>query len=120
MFQEILNSLDRNCNGVIDYTEFLTAAADKERLLCKQNLETAFQMFDTDRSGTLSMTELKKVFETSEKKEDELWNEIFTEVDLDGDGQISFEEFEIAMLKAATSSSSKHLHRTETEKTGVS
>ena len=77
-------------------------------------------MFDTDRSGTLSMTELKKVFETSEKKEDELWNEIFTEVDLDGDGQISFEEFEIAMLKAATSSSSKHLHRTETEKTGVS
>lgn len=33
IFDEILNSLDKNFNGVIDYTEFLVAAADKESLL---------------------------------------------------------------------------------------
>ena len=30
IFEEIMSSLDKNCNGVIDYTEFLTAASDKE------------------------------------------------------------------------------------------
>ena len=30
IFEDILSSLDKNLNGVIDYTEFLTAAADKE------------------------------------------------------------------------------------------
>lgn len=37
------------------------------------------------------------MFETSEKKDDELWNEIFNEVDVDGDGEITFEEFKIGM-----------------------
>ena len=30
IFEDIVNSLDKNLNGVIDFTEFLTAAADKE------------------------------------------------------------------------------------------
>lgn len=38
VFEEIMQSLDRNCNGVIDYTEFLTAAANKEHLLTDLNL----------------------------------------------------------------------------------
>lgn len=51
---------------------------------------------------------MKDFFENSEKKEDELWNEIFTEVDTDGDGEITFEEFKIAMRKALSSSTAKH------------
>lgn len=54
-------------------------------------------MFDTDNNGTISRKELKQVFETSEKKDDELWNEIFNEVDLDGDGEIVFDEFKKGM-----------------------
>jgi Ca2+-binding EF-hand superfamily protein len=42
IFDEILQSLDKNLNGVVDYTEFLTAASDKEQLLCEQNLKFAF------------------------------------------------------------------------------
>ena len=38
IYQDILISLDKNCNGVIDYTEFLTAAADKDDLLSEENL----------------------------------------------------------------------------------
>ena len=33
-----MNSLDKNCNGYIDYTEFLTAAVDKQKLLHSDNL----------------------------------------------------------------------------------
>lgn len=97
IFEEMMQSLDRNCNGVIDYTEFLTAASNKENLLSDENLMFAFRMFDSDKNGTISRQELKQVFETSEKKDDELWNEIFNEVDLDGDGEITFEEFKKGM-----------------------
>ena len=107
IFDEIMNSLDRNCNGVIDYTEFLTAAVDKNELLCDENLKFSFKMFDADQSGAISRQELKNFFENSEKKDDQLWNEIFREVDTDGDGEITFDEFKSAMLKCLSSSNAK-------------
>jgi hypothetical protein len=42
IYEEIMATLDKNCNGVIDYSEFLVAAADKERLLNMNNLKMAF------------------------------------------------------------------------------
>jgi len=60
-------------------------------------------MFDEDQSGAISRQELKNFFENSEKKDDELWNEIFLEVDTDGDGEITFDEFKQAMLKCIQS-----------------
>ena len=70
IFEDILTSLDKNCNGVIDYTEFLTAAANKERLLCEKNLRFAFNMFDLNQDGKISRGELKQVFETGEQKDE--------------------------------------------------
>ena len=32
-FEDLLLALDKNLNGVIDYSEFLTAAVNKQRLL---------------------------------------------------------------------------------------
>ena len=115
IFEEILHSLDRNCNGVIDYTEFITAATDKEHLLSDSNLLFAFKMFDKDNSGTISKEELREVFETGEKKEDELWQEIFNEVDLDKDGEITFEEFRLGMRKVILDKQSQFITRVPTE-----
>lgn len=36
-------------------------------------------------------------------KDEELWNEIFAEVDTDGNGDISFDEFKQCMHKVITS-----------------
>lgn len=98
LFDEILTSLDKNLNGVVDYTEFLVAAANKEELLVEENLKFAFNMFDKDQSGTISKIELRALFETAERKDEDLWNEIFNEVDLDGDGEITYDEFKSSML----------------------
>lgn len=46
VFEQIMIELDKDCNGYIDYSEFLTAAVNKERLLSSENLEIAFHMMD--------------------------------------------------------------------------
>ena len=111
VFEDILSTLDKNLNGKVDYTEFLTAAANKEQLLVEDNLKFAFNMFDEDRNGCISRKELRAVFETAEKKDETLWNEIFQEVDTDGDGVITFQEFKDSMQKVIKKSDEKYLIR---------
>ena len=93
MYSDIMISLDKNCNGFIDYSEFLVAAADKNKLLNEESLKMAFEMMDFDGNGVIERQELKKVFQNTEQKDEELWNKIFLEVDLDKDGSISYFEF---------------------------
>lgn len=38
--------LDANKSGAIDYSEFVSAAIDKERLLSENKLKSAFKLFD--------------------------------------------------------------------------
>lgn len=64
-------------------------------------------MFDTDQSGSISRSELKAIFETTEKKDEELWNEIFREVDANGDGEITYDEFKESMNRVLTSTVSR-------------
>ena len=97
IFDEIMQTLDKNCNGVIDYSEFLVAAADKDMLLNLTNLKLAFNLMDADGNGSISRQELRNVFETSEKKDEQLWIQIFDEVDVNGDGAITFDEFKQTM-----------------------
>lgn len=97
IYEEIMQTLDKNFNGVIDYSEFLVAAADKEQLLNQNNLKLAFNLMDADGNGSITRQELRNVFETSEKKDEELWNQIFKEVDANGDGAITFDEFKATM-----------------------
>lgn len=81
-----MESLDKDGNGVIDYTEFITGAIDKVALLNKNNLRSAFQMIDADDSGLITVDELKAVFDThGDKKDDTLWQEIMKEVDKNND-----------------------------------
>ena len=54
IFQDILHALDRNHNGVVDYTEFITAATEKENILTENNLKFAFKVFDKDGNGYIS------------------------------------------------------------------
>ena len=50
-------------------------------------------MIDKDRNGFITKGELKEMFETSEAKDEELWQSIFDEVDINKDGSITYEEF---------------------------
>ena len=45
-WSELIEQLDTNGDGKIDYGEFITAAVDRQKLLNLQNLEVAFNLFD--------------------------------------------------------------------------
>ena len=56
-------------------------------------------MFDKDNSGSISATEVKDVLGIGKNIGDQVWNDIISEVDADGDGEISFIEFKKMMEK---------------------
>ena len=99
-WEKMVNAMDTDGDGKIDYTEFITAAYNRELLLSQQNLQIAFKMFDQDGDGTLSMDELKSVFASGSAsgKTEEVWQQIIASADTNKDGVIDFSEFESAMM----------------------
>lgn len=53
-YKKLFNSLDQNKNSKIDYSEFLTAAVCKRRVLTENNLIKAFKIVDKDKDGKIS------------------------------------------------------------------
>lgn len=92
-----MDKLDFNNNGNIDYSEFMIAHLDSAQMLQDDKLMEVFNLFDIDHSGTITAEELKKVLGTKNKGQpdvdDNEWDKIIEEVDKDGNGEISFDEF---------------------------
>jgi Ca2+-binding EF-hand superfamily protein len=100
-FEEIMKLIDQDDSGEISIEEFLRATMDYENLTTEKNLKLAFDYFDKDHSGTLSPDEIREVLGLSEdnEKSRKIVNDIIEEVDENGDGLISFDEFK-KMMKA--------------------
>lgn len=60
--ERILNEIDNNKNATLDYTEFVVAATNRKEILSNDKIRSCFQIIDTDRSGKISVDELKKLF----------------------------------------------------------
>ena len=58
----VISSIDTNRDGVIDYDEFMTAAADREKLLNTKNLKNAFRALDKNGNGKIEVEEIKGAF----------------------------------------------------------
>ena len=92
----IFGNIDGDNNGYIEYEEFVRAAIDKKSFIDENILRFAFRYFDKDGSGEITFDEIQEVFEDNindKKKVQEALAQIIKEVDTNGDGIISFEEF---------------------------
>jgi Ca2+-binding EF-hand superfamily protein len=56
-------------------------------------------MFDKDGGGSISTDEIKQVLSFGQNLEESVVNDITKQVDANGDGEISFDEFAEMMLK---------------------
>eukprot|EP00330_Aristerostoma_sp_ATCC50986_P000951 CAMPEP_0114579374 /NCGR_PEP_ID=MMETSP0125-20121206/3759_1 /TAXON_ID=485358 ORGANISM="Aristerostoma sp., Strain ATCC 50986" /NCGR_SAMPLE_ID=MMETSP0125 /ASSEMBLY_ACC=CAM_ASM_000245 /LENGTH=105 /DNA_ID=CAMNT_0001770071 /DNA_START=1045 /DNA_END=1362 /DNA_ORIENTATION=- len=105
-----MSSIDADKSGVIDYTEFLAATMEKNLYMQEEKLYLAFKMFDKDGNGKISPDELKQVLGNNQvyaQKDNSFWNELIKEADIDGDGEIDYNEFITLMSKAANEVKSK-------------
>ena len=99
---EIYKNLDMDNNGFIEYEEFVRAAVSKEKFMTDNVLRFAFRYFDKDGSGEITFDEIEEVFKKSVTDKGNIHDslrKIVKEVDINGDGIISFEEFSIVMKK---------------------
>lgn len=61
--KEIIKHIDTDKSGDIDFREFMDMMSDpKFNDLTKNEHRQAFDMFDKDRNGRISVTELKEAF----------------------------------------------------------
>jgi len=99
--QDIINEVDVDGNGIIDFTEFLEMMAKKgNHTNSEDELIEAFKVFDKDGNGFITSRELKHVMTNlGEKLTIEEAEEMINEADLDGDGQINYEEFVKMMME---------------------
>lgn len=59
----------------------------------------AFKLFDKNGDGFISSLEIKEVLGKDSTLNDDIWKNIIKEVDLNGDGEISVQEFKVMMEK---------------------
>ncbi|CAD7696382.1 unnamed protein product [Ostreobium quekettii] len=95
--ERIMMAADVDQNGVIDYNEFLAATVHHCKLQQEEHLIRAFEHFDADGSGYITVDELRGALKDSGGPVNV--EEIIRECDRDNDGVIDYEEFCIMMRK---------------------
>ena len=89
--------LDGAGRGFIEYEEFLRACIDKNKLLNDENLVYAFNFFDKNNTGKISVHAIRAGFMDSLVSE-EVFQSIVNEIDANQDGEIDFAEFKDMMF----------------------
>jgi len=98
----IFTKIDTDCNGFIEYEEFVGACIDKNIFLQSNILQFAFNFFDRDGSGFIDLSELEVVFCNGKKNSEALkktLKDVIRSVDLNFDGKIDMREFTMMMEK---------------------
>ncbi|KAL3450053.1 hypothetical protein BJX65DRAFT_271273 [Aspergillus insuetus] len=99
--QDIIDELDVDRTGTIDFDEFLILMSRKVKDSDPEaELREAFAVFDQDKSGTISADELRRVLRSiGDDVSDADVDEMLRMADVNGDGSIDYEEFVRLMMQ---------------------
>ncbi|EOA16344.1 hypothetical protein CARUB_v10004493mg [Capsella rubella] len=99
--KQLMEAADVDGNGTIDYIEFISATMHRYRFDRDEHVSKAFQYFDKDNSGFITMDELESAMKEYGMGDEASIKEVIAEVDTDNDGRINYEEF-CAMMRSGT------------------
>ena len=110
----IIDMIDADGNGFIEFEEFMQCELHKDKILTDENLITVFNLFDKDKSGAISPSEIQAVLGGDSDISENVWKDIMKGLDENGDGEIEFKEFK-QMMNLIMNKSTKNLgSKTET------
>lgn len=89
--EKLFKSVDTGNDNEIYYLEFLAATLEARGRITEERLADAFDRLDSDDSGFISRQNFREIL--GSEYSDEKVDDFLREVDTDGDGRISFEEF---------------------------
>jgi len=90
---DIINSMDFNSNGDIDYEEFIRMCIPKEKLFTEENLKSAFLMFDKEKKGFITPQKIIDFIESTKHISENLKAQITNEIIDLADEIIDYEDF---------------------------
>jgi len=90
---------DLDNSGEISYTEFLAATLSEEIYMREDYFDAAFKMLDKDNSGKIDFNEMLSILGSDATKNERVVAEAIQEIDENGDGEISYQEFMLMMAK---------------------
>lgn len=98
--KELFGRLDLTGDKRINYSEFLAAACQSRFVASEENIQEAFQRFDVDHSGFISLDNLRAVL-------GDVYNgckveEILAQADIKQNGRIDYDEFVHALNDVGT------------------
>lgn len=100
--EEEIHSMFKHCNfsgsGAIEYSEFVVASLMQKDLIDDQKLQAAFDIFDRDGKGYISCEDIQRVLKLEAEMEDYVVHKVIKQVDINGDGQVQFDEFKEMMF----------------------
>ncbi|EGI57712.1 Calmodulin [Acromyrmex echinatior] len=91
--RDMVNEVDQDGNGTIEFNEFLQMMSKKMKSADGEDeLREAFRVFDKNNDGLISSKELRHVMTNlGEKLSEEEVDDMIKEADLDGDGMVNYE-----------------------------
>lgn len=94
--ENVFKKVDTDQNGFLEFEEFVRVIIDKKKILTNEILKFAFDFFDKDGNGEVTLEELAETFGESNKAQ---LKELIDEIDINKDEKISFHEFKVMMYK---------------------
>ena len=108
--KHVFRSYDKDGNGEIDFHEFMSTLSVASRGSAEEKLHWAFQMYDLDKDGVVSMAEVVEIIisinklrgEKDRQLAEDAAMKIFLHMDKNKDGMLSEDEFIQGALASKT------------------
>ena len=95
--KKVFENIDIDKSGTVEYSEFVAASVEKELILKEENLKESFDFFDKNKNGLINLEDLRVVFKKFKGFSQEEFNSIVSDVDVDENNEIDFEEYKNVM-----------------------